>query len=427
MKARGVLLTFVCMMICTAVLFIPAAVCAAELDLGTAYTAAELQKVRDWEKTWVGKKIDNTNIDQVAEFLPESWIELYKDPKKWGAPDGTVYSFEIVPYKKINETKGFTEASKTCKPQLDGNGYLANIKDIAGRPFPDPKNGLEVAWNFELNNKGDTYQYRRYSPNINPKSRTERVSDQEQWLLYFINRTEIDPKPAFPEKKNKKGYRRGMFLHMYKPAEFINTRMYTLRYIDQSKEDDSYLYYSQFRRIRRMSTAQRTDSIDGTDLIYDDEDMWDGQLLRNNYTLKGRKDMLACRHQDMKKLTREQGQGQPNGIVMERCNTYIVEVVNKDPNYLYSKRIWYVDPENYYVLWQEIYDAPGRFWKCFMQMLDVEPTAIGDERAEIVGTIYHDFQRIHSGLSHNEHFYTPKVSHKISPSMFTIANLQKTY
>ena len=43
-----------------------------------------------------------------------------------------------------------------------------------------------------------------------------------------------------------------MFLHMYLPAEFLNTRMYTLRYIDQKKEDDSYLWYSQFRRIRRM-------------------------------------------------------------------------------------------------------------------------------------------------------------------------------
>ncbi|MFO7656998.1 MAG: hypothetical protein R6W78_08015, partial [Bacteroidales bacterium] len=51
-----------------------------------------------------------------------------------------------------------------------------------------------------------------------------------------VNRTELDPRPAIDN--NAKGYRRGMFLHMYLPPEFLNTRMYTLRYIDQKKHND---------------------------------------------------------------------------------------------------------------------------------------------------------------------------------------------
>ena len=61
----------------------------------------------------------------------------------------------------------------------------------------DPgQDAMKIAWNFEMQNRGDTYHYRRYSPNINPKNKSERVSDQEFWEFYFVNRTELDPKPA---------------------------------------------------------------------------------------------------------------------------------------------------------------------------------------------------------------------------------------
>jgi hypothetical protein len=59
-----------------------------------SYEGAELAKVREWEKTWVGKKIDASNLDQVKEFLPENLAALIKDKATWG--DGW---FTIVPYQ----------------------------------------------------------------------------------------------------------------------------------------------------------------------------------------------------------------------------------------------------------------------------------------------------------------------------------------
>ncbi len=35
----------------------------------------------------------------------------------------------------------------------------------------------------------------------------------------------------------------------------------------------------------------------------------------------------------MKKTTRTEGQAISNGLTLERCNTLVVDVVNKDPNY----------------------------------------------------------------------------------------------
>ena len=404
---------------------VPALAGAGEV-IGTSYTADELAKVRDWEKTWVGKKLDKTNVDQVASFMPASYAGLLKEPEKWGAPAEGLF-MNIVAYQPVPETKGFVAATKKYAPMVKRNpdGTIANYVELAGRPFPEPKDGLEIAYNYEFNNHGDTCKYRRYSPNINPKSKTERLADQEYTEQFFIHRTEKEPLPIITP--NEKGIHRAYFLTMYKPPEFLNTRMYSIRYIEATKDDDAYLWYSQFRRIRRMSVSQRTDSIDGSDLIYDDEYFWDGQLNRNTYTLKGKKDLLCSRHTDMKATTRTDGQGMVNGITVERCNTFVVDVINKDPNYLYSKRVWYVDPETYIILWTEIYDSNGKFWKCFMNNTNLIPTKIGDMKSFIVGSQFQDFQRNHSGLSDQDHDYKPLITIDVPTDLYTVGNLQKTY
>ena len=396
----------------------------AEEVIPAAYSAEELAKVRVWEKTWAGKTIDKTNIDQVAEFMPESYVGIYKEPEKLGAPPGEPITATIVPYKLIIQTKGFLEATKKYAPlvQTNPDGSIANYAEIAGFPYPNPKTGLEMAWNMDFNNHGDTEYFFRDGPNINPKQRTERRSTQEQWFALWGGRTEIEPKPAMLD--NKKGIRRGTFVHMWEPPEFINTRFFNLRYLDPKKDDVTYFWYAQFRRVRRMSTAQRTDSIDGTDLCYDDEFFWDGHIQRNTYKYTGKKDLLCVRNQDMSKLTRPNGQGHGNGLMFERCNTLVVEAINKDPNYLYGKRVWYLDPETYIILWTDIYDQKGRFWKAFMQIMSNYKTLKGESTNNMAGASYQDFQRTHSGYSTND---MKAVSLEIGTEKFTITELQRTY
>jgi hypothetical protein len=129
----------------------------------------------------------------------------------------------------------------------------------------------------------------------------------------------------------------------------------------------------------------------------------------------------------MKATTRQDGQALVNGIPVERCNTLVVDAVNKDPNYIYSKRVWYLDPESSIILWTEIYDSNGKFWKCFMNNTNVLPTKTGAMKAFIVGTQYQDFQRNHSGLSNQEYYYRPEITIDVPAETFTVGNLQKTY
>ena len=106
----------------------------------------------------------------------------------------------------------------------------------------------------------------------------------------------------------------------------------------------------------------------------------------------------------------------------------VVEAVSKDPHYLYGKRVFYIDPESYLILWEEVYDENGRFWKMFCNYTDVLPTKINDQKHFIVGTCFPDFVRTHSGLSHQQHFWEPEISSpEQTADMFTINYLQKTY
>ena len=182
----------------------------AEDVIPAAYSGEELAKVRAWEKTWVGKTIDKTNIDQVAEFIPEAYVDIYKNPEKWGAPPGEMITATIVPYERITQTKGFVEATKKYAPLVKTNpdGSIANYADLAGFPYPNAKTGLEMAWNMDFNNHGDTEHFFRDGPNINPKQRTERIGTMEQWFSLWVGRTEVDPKPVHFPLNRYKGHKR---------------------------------------------------------------------------------------------------------------------------------------------------------------------------------------------------------------------------
>ena len=75
-------------------MLIPDVVLAADLNFPAAiYQGDELAKVREWEKSFAGKKINAANVDQVKEFMPESLYAIMKDTKKWGG-----WWFVVTPY-----------------------------------------------------------------------------------------------------------------------------------------------------------------------------------------------------------------------------------------------------------------------------------------------------------------------------------------
>lgn len=388
-----------------------------------AYSPEELEQVRQWETEWSGKRIDGSTIDQVASLLPDPVVAIYKNPKKWNAPDGGFY-FLVSPYQRVVETTGMIAATKKYAPSVQMNeaGEIANYAELAGMPFPNPKNGTEIAWNYDFNTRGDSSQYRRYTPTIQVKLNGERPQDADCWELFFAHRVNRDPRPRLAE--NPKNIHWAGFYHMYKPNEFLNTRRYNLRYLDLNKADDQWMFNSQNRRLMRLTGAQRTDQVEGSIVIYDDEFCWNGQIVNNRYSLTGTRELLLPRHTDIQKLERTTGQALFNNLGRERIKTLVLEVGSKERSYVYSKRVWYVDPETYIILATELYDREGRFWKYIEQFTQDIITEQGEPKNYVVGCHVVDFQQTWAAVSTQT---VRGVGINVSTNMFTVNNLQKTY
>ena len=145
---------------------------------------------------------------------------------------------------------------------------------------------------------------KRYLSGDRPSSIYKPIGKSKQWFWYWINRYDVPPIPKFSKKDNPRGIARSFFQRHAAPADFVDTTMLEVKYQDIHREEDLWVYTAMFRRIRRYANNQRTDQIDGTDMIYDDQDGWYTHLIHNTYKYIGRADLLVARHQDSSKLQR---------------------------------------------------------------------------------------------------------------------------
>lgn len=328
-----------------------------------SYNAAELQKVQQWENIHGGRKITALHVDQVKDFLHEAVYRIMKNPAMQGAAD---IWFEIVPYRPYETSPGRIEATRRYAPQsrLDERESLVGYGEVAGVPFPQPVSGIEMAWNFDSNTRGDSSRLRHRGTVVDCRTRHEREAETNRWELSWIGRYDVPPVPKIPDAGNKRGIARTFFQRHLAPPDFVDTSLLEVRYRD-GREEDLWVYTAAFRRIRRYPTSQRTDTIDGTDMIYDDQDGWYTHPTRNVYKALGRADLLVSRHQDIGQLQRNEGQGFWNGLQRERVNHWAVEVVNKEKEYIYSKQIWYLDPETWQMNFKVMYNRRGELWKLY--------------------------------------------------------------
>ena len=163
------------------ILHYPLFIYAAEVSFPLApYSAEELAKVREWEKNMAGKKISTENVDQVKEFLSEAVYKAMKEPRTFGTSS---LWFEVVPYKPYEISLGMIEATKRYAPtsKRDDKEALVNFGDGAGIPFPQPKTGAEMAWNFDNNTRGDTHYVLTEGEVVDCKTRLERHAGMLRW------------------------------------------------------------------------------------------------------------------------------------------------------------------------------------------------------------------------------------------------------
>ena len=378
------------------------------------YQGDELKKLLDWEATWVGKKVTSANVDQVKDFLPESFYATMKDATKWGDS-----WFEIVPYKPAFSSAGTVEMTKKYYGQtkLGPSGEILNY--VSGTPFPDTKDATEMAHNFRTRCYGDGYTNHDNAWVVDGRLKYDMNSEIKNSLCFFAGRTDMPPVPELTS--NPKQIWRAFSMLQLQPPETRNMRIMEVHYKDTLKAYDSWFWMPSIRRVRRRSTSERQDAQGGADYCAFDNMGWDGPVQVNTYKYLGQKDLLMGRHTDNKKLAHTPGDCLFDGTQRERVKMHVIEATSKDPNFLYSKMIWYLDPENWQMLYSDRYDRAGKLWKWIDQLGYVAKGYNGVDVPHFNATQTVDIQRLHATVGTTE----INFGVELPQDMFTLDYLQK--
>jgi hypothetical protein len=310
----------------------------------------------EWEKKWVGKTIDASNVDEVKDLIPQITYNVVKEM-------GGTFKIEAA---KIDyrPSKGWIEATKANmenKPYLNDDMVLHNF--VGGCPFPRPEmDPVKIAWNRDRGTQeGDDFIYRKvrfYVVNPKGKGRTVQVDYSR---MRFAYRTDLEPIPEIPN--NTSGVYRSTQFFVMEPFDLRGLNLMVIKYKDSSKQDDVSIYVPTMRRVRRMSAGQRCDSMAGTDVAWEDADIYDGEVRVNEYKMIGKKDQLLA-HLDYPYPEDVKLEGLwVHGIPYSKRPCYVMEANSKIPNFCYSKRIWYIDPISSRIYSATLYDRKGRLWK----------------------------------------------------------------
>ena len=249
-----------------------------------------------------GDIITYENLDLLKEYLPDAF---------WDNRDFFFYEgmqLEIGPffrdYSGPEAYKAATERGRG-QPRIGPDNSLENYE--SGRPFPideidcatDPQAGVKIMWNFDYawqgaGVKGSFYYsywdrgeelplyYEGSSKSANLSHRVEPKYEKNKGDVFRNEKR----KNAFGVDVTAPFDARGIMLISYRYKTTDLPR-------DQAKNDDTWVYLPTLRRVRRSSTAQRTDSISGTDFTFDDLNSFAGIVPQYEGDCPGEADMIA--------------------------------------------------------------------------------------------------------------------------------------
>jgi Protein of unknown function (DUF1329) len=316
-----------------------------------------------------GDVINKANADKVKDLVSPG--------VEWCVKHGMV--MKIVPYKKIEWNKAYREATEKYGGQTklapDGRSLIGHV---AGMPFPnidpnDPQIALKIMWNFEYKPYiTDDEDLRNFDADTGPVSESGPMQVERHFLLDHLRslsytaRLYVDPKPEFVP--NKDGVRGKGSLHpILEPFDLKGVGETSIRYLSPDRQDDTWLYLPSLRRVRRLSSAQRSDALFGQDTDVDSYGGYAGQIPWFEWKFLGEKEILGSYHSEAYPVKYCDGAGDFVFCdTWEKRKAYVVEGVPKLPQYAYGKRLIFVDKETYFIAFSDISDRSGQLWKVWI-------------------------------------------------------------
>jgi hypothetical protein len=323
-----------------------------------------------------GDRITGENVDTIKEMISPGM--------EWCVRRG--FPITIGPTKRIEWPTAYKEATEKYASQVRLSPDGLDIENyVAGLPFPnldpsDPQFALKIMWNYSYNFlTTDDVDSRNFDADTGSIADNGPMTVERHFLLdhfrrlFWTGRLYVEPKP---EKPNPNDYRAQQGLYpILEPFDLKGVGALGNRYNDSGKQDDSWLYLPSLRRVRRLSTAQRSDALFGQDTDVDSYYGYAGHIAWMEWKFLGEKEVLGAFHGENYPVKWNDKVDWAFDDVWEKRKVYVIEGVSKLPQYAYSKRVIYIDKEAWIIPFTDIYDRSGELWKIWINNFSFRKSA----------------------------------------------------
>lgn len=307
-----------------------------------------------------------------------AYAKLLTPGMQWALQHG--WRLRAIEPEPIRPPRPYLEATERYSSQVRlgaGGHTLENY--VAGQPFPnidpnEPDAVLKMMWNFYYNFYViDDVAQRNFHPRTGSIENDGHLRVERAYIvdgyrkMNYNGRLYVDPRPDMP---NPEGVRFKESVHpIIEPFDLKGVGFTSYRYLDPEKQDDSWLYLPQLRRVRRMSSAQRSDALFGQDVDADAFTGYNGHIAWMDYQLLGEQVVLAPMHAQHVPAKWQEPQDWAFEDVWEPRRVWVIEARSKFPQYAYGKRILYLDQEAWLIPLSDSYDRAGQLWKAQVNLL----------------------------------------------------------
>lgn len=344
-----------------------------------------------------GEVVTHAERERVRELFPnELWehaVEPFED-----------LHLTLVPTEDYRPHNKYVEATVgyACQASLDERGQL--VGHVAGEPFPfsqwsqeatghacdldpdDPELALKLAWNVNRRWFGGGSLVQHWGQSF------ARDDGKDVWKLaqgiyrrtYFSHRADLLPGATRITPDTEVLW--AEFTDTLTPFDLRGQRSLIFRYENSlERRDDAWAYLPQLRKARRLSTSQKSDSVLGSEMTYEDFLLFSGYIWDQDWRFGGERTMLAALDSERvcfpKNIsgwqerevavpgTREHfdacrfGPYKTLPLIDERWQerrVFRLEQIPHNANHPYSKKVLWYDKETYAPLVFFAYDRDGK-------------------------------------------------------------------
>jgi hypothetical protein len=333
-----------------------------------------------WADLAPGDKINAGNVDKAKDYISPGL--------EWCIKRG--FPITISETKRVEWPTAYKEATEKYAPQVKLSADGLTVQNyVAGQPFPnldpkDPQLALKIMWNYEYGfaNGLDDTDLRNFDADTGSIPLDGPMTVERHFLLdhfrrlFWTGRLYVDPKP---DKPNPNGYRVQQGLYpILEPFDLKGVGALGNRYTDSSKQDDSWLYLPSLRRVRRLSTAQRSDALFGQDTDVDSYYGYAGHIAWMDWKYLGEREVIGTVHAQHFPVKWNEKVDWAYDDNWEKRKVYVIEGTSKLPQYAYSKRVLFIDKEYWGIPFSDIYDRSGELWKIWINDLSFRKSVPGN-------------------------------------------------